>query len=152
MSIDTDDCTENEMLFDRDVLIKQIDEWDMWDIIRFTYDPGKIPNELQLSVFEKYGRTCGQNLLFNSFHFHYTLKHWIQTYDSPNDTNFVFWDHIYRPHTSLIKYMLFRTPNFISDINKMESVVFFGYDEKLERFILFCTDIEIARGIHHWVE
>jgi hypothetical protein len=140
---------DNDIFFEMDACVSNTTEWEMWDVIRFLYDPIKIPKAIQLSVYTHVS-TISSPLIFNSFHFHTLIRQWSDQYDSIVDTDFTLYQtHI---HTEIVQYILNMYPHLMEYTQNDPDVVFFAYDHKLERFVIFTTDMDVARGIHHSFE
>lgn len=140
---------EYDIFFEMDACVSDTSEWDMWDVIRFLYDPIAIPKPIQLSVYQRVS-TLTSPLIFNSFHFHPLIRQFSDQHSAIVDPTF----ELYRDriHTNVVQMIFQLYPNYIQSVNANPDVIFFSYDQKLERFVLFTTNMGIARGVHYWIE
>lgn len=141
----------NDIFFEMDACVTDTTEWEMWDVVRSVYEPESIPRKIQLQCFQRLS-ALQRPLIFSSFHFHGMIHSFISKHEGWFGNEFVFGDHIERPHTDLVIRMLTNHPLCMTMNFTETSIVFCGYDRLGERFVVLGGDMDYIRGFHDTME
>ena len=133
---------------ERDVCISKVQEYEIWETLRYIYGTQTITPKVQIKCFNAI--ESGKNIIFHSFNFDYLIEEEQKKPYIP--TEFVLEDNIDRPQKEVFQRILIRHPTLVEDINKIESIFFFCYDEKLDRFAVLSDDIGMIRGVSYRLE
>jgi len=133
---------------DRDVCISKVEEYEVWETLRYIYGGKTIPPKIQIKCFNAI--ESEKNLIFHSFNFDYLIEEEQKKPYIP--TEFVLEDNIDRPQQEVFGRILIRNPTLMEEMNKYDSIFFFCYDERLDRFVVLSDDIGMIRGVSYWLE
>lgn len=138
-----------DMFTELDVCITNTSEWEMWDALRTFYAPNPIPREIQTQCFMRFTLHSKETgVVFNTF----TYRDMIRTYiENTIGAEFDVEDYIPDTQEHAINLLETYLPNYNEIIFANPGVLFFDYDTKLKRFVLITSDMELSRGMEHWV-
>ena len=139
---------EDDIFTGRDVCISKVLEDELWHTLRFIYNNQTIPKETQLKCY--YASTENKNIIFHSFNFDYLIEEEKKKPYIPYE--FVLEDNNDIPQKDVFQRIMCKYPDVIKQINGLESVLFFCYDERMDRFVILSDNMGIIRGVSYWLE
>lgn len=149
--IDINDEGSYDVFAEQDVCVTNMDEWEMWDILRPIYLPNDMPRDVQLKCFEKSSEYEGK-MGFHSFHVGELIEQLVEKTINvvKMEAEFVWEDYCEDAQETLIESILIHNPNFFTQINNTHpDLIHFEYDYMRDRFIIIAKTVDVALDVEY---
>lgn len=149
------DSDIEDLFNEQDAFVKNVDEWEMWDILRTYHNHTTIPREVQLRCHQKLRELNGR-IAFYSFRVNRLLDELRSEMEQKirMPPEFI-WEDVCDDHEQdvLMETILLHNSDFFHQLyTDNPTLVFFGYDARLDRFIIFADTVDFAMDVEYGFE